>query len=284
MALIVCAHGIGQQFEGEKRLLKEWIPALQDGTQRVGSEPPAEEDINMAFYGDLFRRRGARAAGIPPYDEHDINKDWEKEMLELWWTEAAQTDDVVPGPEAEARLRTPRPIQSALNALSQSRFFAGLALRVFIADLKQVYAYLHDEQIRAKAQRRVEQAVTSETRVVIGHSLGSVVAYEALVAHPQWSVHTFVTLGSPLGIRNLIFDRLIPPPNDGVGVWPGRVSRWVNVADHGDIVALVKDLASRFGVRVQDHLVYNGSHAHDVSRYLTAEETGAGIVQGFIST
>ena len=50
---------------------------------------------------------------------------------------------------------------------------------------------------------------------MVGHSLGSVVAYEALCAHPEWPVRALVTLGSPLGIRNLIFDRLVPAPAAG---------------------------------------------------------------------
>ena len=54
--------------------------------------------------------------------------------------------------------------------------------------------------------------------MLVGHSLGSVVAYEALCANPEWPVRMLVTLGSPLGIPNLIFDRLEPAPlPDGHG-------------------------------------------------------------------
>ncbi len=77
-----------------------------------------------------------------------------------------------------------------------------------------------------------------QTRVLIGHSLGSVVAYECLCAHPEWKVNTFVTLGSPLGIRNLIFDLLDCGSHHIVGAWPGSVRSWDNIADAGDIVAL----------------------------------------------
>jgi hypothetical protein len=112
-----------------------------------------------------------------------------------------------------------------------------------------------------------------------------VVAYEALCAHPEWPVRALVTLGSPLGIRNLIFDRLVPAPAarapDGVeGMWPGGARSWVNVADAGDVVALVKDLRPLFGHGVACYLVHNGSRAHDVRPYLTAAETGAAIAAG----
>ena len=59
----------------------------------------------------------------------------------------------------------------------------------------------------------------------------------------------------------------------------GGVARWSNIADSGDVVALTKKLAPLFG-DVDDVLVHNGSHAHDVSPYLTAIESGQAIVAG----
>ena len=107
--------------------------------------------------------------------------------------------------------------------------------------LRQVRQFLHDPDIKARVLARVDGAITTDTRVVVAHSLGSIVAYKALCRDTNWNVDTLVTLGSPLGIRKLIFDVLTPKPVGGVGAWP-RVRRWVNVADEGDIVALVKDL------------------------------------------
>jgi hypothetical protein len=55
---------------------------------------------------------------------------------------------------------------------------------------------------------------------------------------------------------------------------------WTNIADKGDVVALVKELRPLFGGDLQDQLVHNGSRAHDVSPYLTAAETGLAIIRG----
>ena len=280
MNTIVCIHGIGQQVEGEDSLLARWIPAIRDGIGRAGGKRPDPEQVAMAFYGDLFRKEGAKALGVPPYDESDITEDWEKEMLEAWWLEAARVEEAVPGPEEKTKLRTPRLVQRALNGLSQSRFFANVALKFFIADLKQVHAYLTDETVRERVQERVARTVTNNTQVVVAHSLGTIVAYEALCAHPKWPVHSLVTLGSPLGIRNLIFEKLRPTLSDGVGVWPKGISHWSNIADVGDIVALVKQLGPLFDNRVHDQLVHNDAHAHDARPYLTAKETGFAIAQG----
>ena len=196
------------------------------------------------------------------------------------WREAAAVEEEVTGPEARTKVSTPHIVQRALNALSGSRFFAWIAEHAFIFDLKQVRSYLHDQAIRQAVRERVEQAVAPETRVMVGHSLGSVVAYEVLCAHPEWPVRTLVTLGSPLGIRNLIFDLLEPAPQNEIGAWPGSVQRWINIVDGGDIVALVKDLRPHFGEKVENHLISNGATAHAIEPYLTARETGDAIATG----
>ncbi|WP_304451584.1 hypothetical protein [Nocardiopsis sp. YSL2] len=82
-----------------------------------------------------------------------------------------------------------------------------------------------------------------------------------------------MTLGSPLGIAGLIFDRLVPAPVRGQGVRPPAVRAWTNVADRRDVVALVKELEPLFG-GIDDVPVDNGPKAHDAAPYLTSEEVG----------
>jgi hypothetical protein len=278
MAAVVGVHGVGHQFSGEHSLLAGWLPAMQDGLARAGKSLAAQ-DLVCAFYGDLFRPSG-KAATDPPWDAADVETGFEAELLEGWWHEAAQVDPQVSGPGAQTKIGTPQVVQRALDALSNSRFFAGLAERALIADLKQLRRYLNEPDTRKAVRERIELAIGEDTRVVVAHSLGSVVAYEALCAHPQWQVTTFVTLGSPLGIGNLVFDRLQPPPRNGVGVFPAGIERWVNIADSGDVVALVKQLGTRFGTRVEDRLVANGANAHDATRYLTTRELGDAVARG----
>jgi pimeloyl-ACP methyl ester carboxylesterase len=273
---VVCVHGIGQQHKGEDVLRADWAPALRDGIRQAGKDllgdTLADGEICVAFYGDLFRPPGRPLGVGDPWLTPEDMTGVERELLMTWWQGAAASDGGVISPDAQTL--TPRSVQAALRALSNSRFFAGIAERGLLLDLRQVSRYLSDPAVRQDAQDRVTAAVgEDEVRVLIGHSLGSVVAYEALCAHPEWPVRALVTLGSPLGIRNLIFDRLQPPG----GCWPGPVRAWTNVADAGDVVALVKDLRPQFGPEVECYLVDNGSHAHAVSPYLTARETGAAI-------
>src|SRR4029077_16571783 len=101
-----------------------------------------------------------------------------------------------------------------------------------------------DPDLRAKMRARIEPLVDDDTRVVVAHSLGTVLSYMALANHPQWNVHTFVTLGSPLG-SPLGGGMLDPPLVDGQGQWPGAITRWVNVRAVGDKAAAVP-LGDRF--------------------------------------
>ncbi|GAA4292313.1 hypothetical protein GCM10023086_02130 [Streptomyces venetus] len=274
MARIVGVHGVGKQRLGSNTLLKDWEPALADGLDRAGGPKPAPGDLHMAFYGDLFRPAGQTlGVGDPMFTADDVDGP-EAELLLEWWAACARVDPAVPPPGGDTLARSPRAVQTALRVLQHSRFFAEVSLRALVFDLKQVHRYLTDDDLRAAARSRVEEAIGPDTRVVVAHSLGSVVAYEALCALDGHGVRALVTLGSPLGMR-MVVDRLRPGPE----TWPGT-SSWTNVVDEGDVVAAVKDLSLFFGTRVVGKVVHNGSHAHDATFYLTAKETGEAVAGG----
>ena len=83
---------------------------------------------------------------------------------------------------------------------------------------------LTEPDLRDRLRARIESEITADTRVLVAHSLGTVLSYSALAAHDDWPVHTFVTLGSPLAAP-MVFDMLEPAPVDGQGIWPGSVQR-----------------------------------------------------------
>ncbi|MET9558613.1 hypothetical protein [Streptomyces sp. NPDC006645] len=279
MTRVVLVHGIAQEMKGPETLLADWYPALSDGLALAAGPPVARDDVSMAFYGDLFRPAGHRGLGTPELDASDVQDGIERELLLQWWQSAAALDTRVAGPDAQARLRTPLLVQRALNALSHSSFFAGLSERMMISSARQVRRYFTEPAVRTAIQARIAARVTPGTKVIVAHSLGTVAAYEALHALADPPRLTLVTLGSPLAIRNLVFERLLPRPSDGLARWPTPVERWTNIADTGDVVALTKELAPLFGDRLRDVRVHNGARAHDVRPYLTARETGEAIAE-----
>jgi hypothetical protein len=240
MARIVLVHGAFNELWGPNELKARWLPALQDGLWHHDVRV-SEAEVDVCFYGDLFRRR--------------------------------------PGTEADARLEQSRAgiaemltdlAGDTISALAQAASDAAFDRAV---DMVTIMATEPD--LRDRMRARIEPLVDGETRVIVAHSLGTVLSYMALANHPQWTVHTFVTLGSPLA-SPMIFGQLDPPPVDGVGVWPGAVERWVNVRAVGDKAAAVA-MAERFGDRVEDVLVDNGHRAHAPEPYLNAAVTGAAV-------
>ncbi|GGO28743.1 hypothetical protein GCM10010116_57630 [Microbispora rosea subsp. aerata] len=137
----------------------------------------------------------------------------------------------------------------------------------------EVAAYLGGGDPRARARDAVADVVRRRRpRVVVAHSLGSVVTYEALWAHPDLSVELLVTLGSPLGMRDVVFDRLAPAPVRGRGARPPGVRRWINIADKDDIAAIPAVLSSCFdGVERDVSCDIDWLDFHTVRNYLRCE-------------
>jgi pimeloyl-ACP methyl ester carboxylesterase len=176
-------------------------------------------------------------------------------------------------------------IRRAINSLSKLRWFAptGMAFATRFVDraLSQVTRYLTEDAIRSAALQAVRDLVGPETKVLIGHSLGSVVAYEAahLLKQP---LDLLLTIGSPLGLQNVVYQRLRPQPP----TFPPGLRRWVNVADPDDFIAAEPDLRSWFSKDMPSgsvfdgtYVVVNGPEPHDARPYLTSVAVGKVLCQ-----
>jgi hypothetical protein len=166
------------------------------------------------------------------------------------WAEALEESLGLRLPPVTAQGRLAVPLRQFVSVIAERLSLDGRLTRAFIAVFfRDVARYLdrHDDSARTAAREEVADTIASTgARVVIAHSLGSVVAYEALHAHPELDVDLFLTLGSPLALRHGVFDRLSPAPTGGTGQRLAGVRRWVNLCDHGDIVAVPRPLKQRF--------------------------------------
>ncbi|MEV5414337.1 hypothetical protein AB0K60_36560 [Thermopolyspora sp. NPDC052614] len=136
----------------------------------------------------------------------------------------------------------------------------------------EVAAYFASGQAAARVKACEALADTIRRRqpqVLIAHSLGSVVAYETMWANPELDIELLITLGSPLGMHNVVFERLIPTPLGGRGQRPPNVARWVNIADKDDIVATPPALGGCFtGVDLDLSVNLDWIDFHTVEKYL----------------
>jgi hypothetical protein len=284
VAKIVVVHGINNTYLGPEQHKQLFLSALSDGVVVAGRKALAGGDAEFVFYGDVFRPRGRFLSDdIHFLTAADIEDGFELDLLIRWWTAAAQVDPGVVPPDART-LGAGSSARAAVLALSGSAFLARVSERMLVWWIKQVTAYFTVDVVRAEIQARFATAKGPDTRVVVAHSLGSVVAPEGLCALAGGKVTDFVTLGAPLGVRHIVFDRLRPEPatladRSLLGSWPGT-TRWVNLSDLADFVALQPRLRTLFGDRVVDVAINNGLSAHKLQRYLSAAETGSVVLAG----
>ena len=304
MATIVLVHGIAQEQKSADTLEQEWLPDLAGGVRTAGFAQIADRlyrlrsgpdgiDTRMAFYGDLFLTDDQQ--GLEPADLSPAGQALAEELALEWTARAAsrsadeksrraasqelaqlhQTTGEEQGVRAAAR--------SAINSLARIRWFAplgmGFASRFVMRSLTQVTQYLSDDALREQALARVRALLTPETQVLIGHSLGSVVAFEAAQMLDQ-PLPLFITIGCPLGLHTVVYERVRPQPPR----FPVAVRHWMNVADRNDIVAAEPDLAPLFGPTAPSgavveggYTVENGAKPHQADFYLTKAQVGRPI-------
>ncbi len=142
-------------------------------------------------------------------------------------------------------------------------------------------------EIRAALRSTLETAWKSGDRVLlIGHSLGSVIAYDTLwelthVHRTAGEIDLLVTLGSPLA-THFVQRSLQGVREAGERRYPHNVRRWVNMTARGDTTALQPRVAPLFREMValkltdaiEDHVDFDnyfrselGLNAHDAYGY-----------------
>ena len=127
--------------------------------------------------------------------------------------------------------------------------------------------------VRAKLREPLVAAVEAGRPVLVyGHSMGSIICYDALweLSHGSGAaprVDLFLTTGSPLGQR-LIQRRLKGWRRKGRDRYPDNIECWRNVAAVGELTAIDMTLKNDFGEMVEldlvrdieDYVVWNYYH------------------------
>ena len=238
---VVYVHGAGRQEN--RHLLKRRLDGHLFGSNQL-------DRTALAYYSDVL------------HDEPELAGDLES----------------MPDPEAAAialafqrramEISAAQPMMTTgTEELPDPAFF--VLARLASRDVTDYLLGGRAEAMRAPV-REVLLASTTPT-IVIAHSLGTIVTFDVLseLGHDAPDVPLLLTLGSPLGISNVLA-RLVggtPPPP----VRPAAVKRWNNVADPFDPVALVPQLSQLFDPlgTIGDHRVNNAALLnHDLTGYL----------------
>lgn len=288
MRQLVFVHGRSQEHKDSKALKAEWVAAWKKGLDKSGLQMPVrEEEIRFPYYGqtlyDLLNDipagevadvvvRGDRAdQAQQEFTRAIINEVARKAgITDAQIAKAAGQDVVDRGPQNWKWVR------GLLQAFDQVVPGAsGTSIAMFTND---VYQYLKNPGVRDEIETGVRNAFVPEVpTVVVGHSLGAVVAYCLLKregAALKWNVPLFVTVGSPLAVTE-IFKSLRPVKH------PQCAAGWYNAMDSRDVVALYPLDKDHFDVdpaiKNKTDVQNETSNRHGISGYLSDKEVALRI-------
>lgn len=271
---LVAVHGIWNGKAGVGRtpeeagaaLASKWTTALAAGLAEVGLQASLPQ-IAAPYYSHLLATYAQGGA-------NDLNLLTPQEQAWCWtWMRELG----VPAEAEQGHLTLP--LRHGLDWLARHRRTAAPALaRIMAALLRELFVYISRPAVRNRVRETVGVAIEAHRpRVVVAHSLGSVVTYEALHARSDLAIDLLVTVGSPLGMPEVVFDCLDPEPSGGRGAKPPGVKRWVNIADVGDLVAVPKRLGDRFPVDVHGEASIGSVDNHTMGGYLSCGLTATAI-------
>jgi hypothetical protein len=272
---LVLVHGRDQQGKDPALLKSDWINALQKGAQAFGGSLPTSLDVRFPYYGDKIAKF-AEDFEIPlTSDIHSKGGPLQDEFLafQAQVAESLRERAGVSDAEVDAQYgANPKPkgplnwewVQAILRALDKRG--GGMSQAALESFTRDVFLYTTRAGVRDAIDQIVASDLTEEPTVVVGHSLGSIVAYSVLRSDRRaLRVPLFVTVGSPLGIR-AVRDQFRPLRS------PASVEAWYNALDTRDVVALYPLDGANFPItpeienyaRVKNHT----DNRHGISGYL----------------
>jgi hypothetical protein len=234
---LVLVHGIAQGGRNPKDIEDEWLAALNEGLSKSGRGLPKDIEIKLPFYGDELDRL-IREYDLPVSTEiaakgGDIPDDYaafRERVIEDIRKKAGVSDAEalaeMGGDAADKGVQNWRWVQALIRIVD--REMTNVSSWTIEEFLRSVYLYTQKTEARKRVDQIVAPQVTDNS-VLIGHSLGSVVAYNILKGRS--APLPFVTVGSPLAIR--VIRRALGPLKN-----PAGVKGWFNAFDPVDVVSL----------------------------------------------
>lgn len=278
--VIIGIHGLGNK--PSKEILEEWWRmAMQEGLDKL-DKPYELPKFELVYWADILYEK--------PLDGQIEDKE-DSYFLEEKYTTGFQ--HLVPE-DHSLRQKVLDFLEGQLDKLILNDDFTinynGITdafIHRYFKDLEVYYAKECADQndIRCTARKLIRECLVSvlekykdDEILLIGHSMGSIVAYDVLTfLDPDINIHTFITIGSPLGfpvVQGKIAaewhsKRLVPPKLKT----PSRVKKhWYNFADLKDKVALIYQLSKNYkansrGIKPRDFVVNNDYQINDEANH-----------------
>lgn len=264
MAHLTFIHGIANKAAKE-RLEEAWLAALRD----AGGVDLLTEGVSTStcYWADVLYPHPLQDSLVSTESNEDSDVSGAEEVDLAWFSqlsvserhavrelaaEAGLLSSLTPGTGGEEEDPGTPPTTDGHTDFERIPLPGPIKRRLMAAFLRDVHHYLWNaphsprpgeeylvrDEVRGRALEAIRAgAERSGPHVVVGHSLGSVIAYDVLQnVEEAPAVDALVTIGSPLGLGE-VQDRLRPGWSRWGGYPTARLSgRWVNVYDPLDPV------------------------------------------------
>jgi pimeloyl-ACP methyl ester carboxylesterase len=278
--VIIGVHGLSNKPPKEQHA-NDWVAAIKEGLARncFLSEQPIQ--FISVHWADI-NNRAPLDPDLEPYQPTPKDQPIVR-YRDGWLSMARAYASDVPG-----------------DIIQKGKEWLGLdpvsnvVLERKLPDLDKYYTSEENRRVLRTMVRTAIEENRNKRIMLIAHSMGSIIAYDALrelgQADTRSQVENFVTIGSPLGLPTVAVNisqewRLLRTPS--------VVRRWVNLADPRDPVAFDPHLTNDYeandqGVRVEDDLILNNyvgpdgkPNRHKIYGYLRCPEMSE-LVRGIL--
>ena len=272
---VTVIHGLGNK-PAARELRRIWLEALAapvEGDDGFDLGAVGVTD-SFVYWADLFNDEPMSATGYE--SRSDELADSIPEAIELdsdAWTRAM----LLKFPDDDETAFEEAPVDDDTEEYERIPIPWFLKRRIMRCIVKEAHDYLFNvDGVRDTIRERVVQDLNTvpegARQVLVGHSQGSFIAYDALTGVPDCrDIEGFLTFGSPLGIDE-VQDKLVWTREDG---FP-RILRgeWVNVYDPFDVVARLDPRLANDFKKNGEELVIDvkeenwGTSRHSTTKYL----------------
>lgn len=238
---ILLVHGKAQGGKAADKLKETWLETMQEGFRAAGETWPGAINVDFPYYADKLDAFAAQA-NLPTPDDVRTKGPGKNRQFEEFMQSAL--DEIqrkrIPDSEVRAHMDPSAPqgkgvqnwawVQAIARAIDDR--LTDVSTFTIEKFLRDVFLYVANREVGRQIDAIVQEKLTNEPTVVIGHSLGSVVAYNVIKKNRQTlELRRYISVGCPLGLRAISSKLGIPENVAGA-------RGWYNAYDERDIVAL----------------------------------------------
>ncbi len=291
---IIFIHGMNQQNYTAHRLKEHWLKVFKLGLKQMPCRVNVRDlHIHMPFYGDLMTKYQLS-------NQLDLNTLLPKSFFNNYFPINVHPSNP-PTREHTPFVPLLRPTDQTDKSFSErlyltSQLVKDRVLKELVVLLNnfpklhesliqqfliETYMYLSNPEFMEEVHQRILKKMREdEDYIVVGHSLGSVIAFQ-LLSDPsyQFSVKRFVTLASPLSFR--VIQSKLPSP---ISRPPCIYGDWFNFYSQDDFLTAFPlcEAPFNFEPAIINQKIYTfANQPHEILGYLQHPSVIKAIIEPF---